>query len=167
MPLVHYREPQRGDIVVFLKPVADLDKDGNPEYPFLVKRLVGVPGDHISYRDKVLYINGKQIPQNFEKYSTDQEDNVGPWEVVQKQEKLFGIEHRIYQIPGKENDDFEVVVPKGKYFMMGDNRDVSADSRSWGFLPEKNIIGKATRVWMSYDSPTRPIRWDRVGEKII
>src|ERR1035441_2960146 len=58
MPLVHYREPRRGDIIVFLKPVADLDKDGNPDYPFLVKRLVGVPGDHIHLRDGIVIING-------------------------------------------------------------------------------------------------------------
>ena len=56
---------------------------------------------------------------------------------------------------------------QGKYFMMGDNRDASADSRAWGFLPEENIIGKATRIWMSYDTPKHPIRWDRIGEKII
>ena len=85
----------------------------------------------------------------------------------QKQENLFGVEHRIYQIPEKGNDDFDVVVPEGKYFMMGDNRDASADSRSWGFLPEVNIIGKATRVWMSYDTLKHPVRWDRLGEKII
>jgi signal peptidase I len=164
LPVTHTKilsinEPKRGDIVVFREPPTE-SRD-------LIKRVIGVPGDHISYKDKVLSINGQQIPQKFEKFGTDTEDNVGPWEVVQKQENLFGIEHRIYQIPGKENDDFDVVVPKGKYFMMGDNRDVSADSRSWGFLPEENIIGKATRVWMSYDTPTHPIRWDRVGGKII
>lgn len=164
LPVTHTKilsigEPKRGDIVVFREPPTETRN--------LIKRVIGVPGDHIAYKDKVLYINGKQIPQKFEKYGTDEEDNEGPWEVVQKQENLFGIKHNIYQIPGKENDDFDVVVPKGKYFMMGDNRDASADSRFWGFLPEENIIGKATHVWMSYDTPAHPIRWDRVGEKII
>ncbi|CAN5430833.1 signal peptidase I [soil metagenome] len=151
-------EPKRGDIVVFREPPTE-SRD-------LIKRVIGLPGDHVSYKEKILYINGKEIPQQFEKYSTDEENNVGPWEVVQKQENLFGIKHRIYQIPNKENDDFDVIIPTGKYFMMGDNRDVSADSRSWGFLPEENIIGKATRVFMSYDTPKHPIRWDRVGKKI-
>lgn len=164
LPVIHTKilpvnEPKRGDIVVFREPQIE-SRD-------LIKRVIGIPGDHISYKNKVLYINGIIIPQQFEKYSIDQEDSVGPWEVVQKQENLFGVEHCIYQIPDKENDDFDVVVPKGKYFMMGDNRDSSADSRSWGFLPEENIIGKATRVWMSYDKPTHPIRWARVGKKII
>lgn len=164
LPVTHTKifsigEPKRGDIVVFREPPKE-SRD-------LIKRVIGVPGDHISYKDKVLYINGKEISQKFEKYSTDAEDNIGPWEVVQKKENLLGTEHRIYQIPSKKNDDFAVVVPEGKYFMMGDNRDVSADSRSWGFLPEKNIIGKATRIWMSYDTPKHPVRWNRVGEKII
>lgn len=164
LPVTHTKilsigEPKRGDIVVFREPPTE-SRD-------LIKRVIGVPGDHINYKDKVLYINGKQISQKFEKYSTDEEDDAGPWNVVQKQENLLGVEHRIYQIPEKGNDDFDVVVPEGKYFMMGDNRDASADSRSWGFLPEENIIGRATRVWMSYDTPMHPIRWDRVGEKIV
>lgn len=164
LPVIHTKvfsinEPKRGDIVVFREPPTET-RD-------LIKRVIGIPGDHILYKNKILYINGKQILQKFEKYDTDEENNVGPWEVVQKQENLFGITHRIFQVPGKENDDFDVVVPKGKYFMMGDNRDVSADSRSWGFLPQENIIGKATRIWMSYDKSTHPIRWDRIGEKIV
>lgn len=164
LPITHTKlfsigEPQRGDIVVFREPPTE-SRD-------LIKRVIGVPGDHITYKEKILYINGREIPQQFEKYTTDEEDNAGPWDVVQKNENLFGVAHRIYQIPGKENDDFDVVVPNGKYFMMGDNRDDSADSRSWGFLPEENIIGKATRVWMSIDTPKHPIRWNRIGEKIL
>lgn len=164
LPVIHKKiisisEPKRGDIVVFREPPEE-SRD-------LIKRVIGVPGDHISYKNKMLYINGIQIPQQIERYSTDEEDNQGPWMVVEKQENLFGIKHNIYQIPGKEDDDFDVIVPEGKYFMMGDNRDVSADSRSWGFLPEENIIGKATRVWMSYDRPTHPVRWNRVGGKIV
>ena len=163
MPVIHKKilsigEPQRGDIVVFREP--------STESRNLIKRVIGLPGDRVSYKDKVLYINGNEIPQQFKQYSTDQENSVS-WKVVEKQENLLGVMHPIYQIPARENDDFDVVVPAGKYFMMGDNRDDSADSRSWGFLPEKNIIGKATRVWMSYDSPKHPIRWERIGEKII
>jgi signal peptidase I len=164
LPVIHTKilsisEPKRGDIVVFREPPTE-SRD-------LIKRVIGVPGDRISYRDKVLYINGKEISQQFKKYSTDQQENLDPWEVVQKQENLLGVTHDIYQTPTRENDDFEVVVPEGKFFMMGDNRDDSADSRVWGFLPEKNIIGKATRIWMSADTPKHPVRWERIGEKII
>ncbi|HSW93024.1 MAG TPA: signal peptidase I [Gammaproteobacteria bacterium] len=164
LPVVHTKilavnEPQRGDIVVFREPPKK-SRD-------LIKRVIGLPGDHITYKNKLLYINGQAIPQQFEKYDIDQEDDFNPWEVEQKQENLFGVTHHIYQIPARENDDFDVTVPAGHYFMMGDNRDDSADSRSWGFLPEKNIIGKATRVLVSFDTLTHPIRWERTGEKII
>lgn len=163
LPVIHTKilsigEPKRGDIVVFREPPTE-SRD-------LIKRVIGLPGDRVSYKDKVLYINGKKIPQQFTQYSIDQEDSVS-WNVVEKQENLLGVTHHIYQIPARENDDFDVVVPAGKYFMMGDNRDDSADSRSWGFLPEKNIIGKATRILMSVDTLKHPIRWERIGEKII
>ncbi len=146
--------------------ILSLSESLNPSIN-LIKRVIGIPGDHIVYVNKILYVNGNEIPQQFEKFSTDQDDNYGTWEVVQKQENLLGIQHSIYQIPTKENDDFDVVVPAGKYFMMGDNRDDSADSRSWGFMPEGNIIGKATRVLISVDSLQHPIRLDRIAKKII
>lgn len=165
LPVTHTKlfsigEPQHGDIVVFREPPTET-RD-------LIKRVIGVPGDHVSYKNKVLTINGKEMTQTFEKYTTDEEDGQGPWEVVQKQENLFGIKHRIYQIPDRNNDgDFDVDVPAGKYFMMGDNRDDSADSRVWGFLPEENIVGRASHIWMSYDKPMHPVRFERVGAKIV
>lgn len=164
LPVIHKKifslhEPKRGDIVVFRPP---------PSEPVdLIKRVVGVPGDHISYINKTLYINGKKAPTAFEKFDTDEYKNLS-WEVAQFQENLLGIKHSIYQIPNKSKDDFyEVVVPPGKYFMMGDNRDDSADSRYWGFMPEENIIGKATRVLVSCDSIKHPVRWERFYKKII
>lgn len=164
LPVIHKKifsnnEPQRGDIVVFREPPTET-RD-------LIKRVIGVPGDHIVYKNKVLYINGKEISQEFKKYDVDQDDSSESWQVIQKQENLLGITHDIYQIEARENDDFDVVVPEGSYFMMGDNRDDSADSRVWGFLPEKNIIGKARRVLISFDTPTHPVRWSRVYEKIV
>ena len=164
LPVIHKKifsihNPKRGDIVVFREPPEE-NRD-------LIKRVIGIPGDHIIYKNKTLYINGKEISQAFVRYTTDQHDSSSSWEVMQKQENLLGVSHGIYQIPQQGNDDFDVTVPEGKYFMMGDNRDDSADSRYWGFLPEQNIIGKATHVLVSFDSPKHPVRWGRVASKII
>lgn len=164
LPLTHKlifsnQEPQRGEIIVFRSPP-------KPSVN-LIKRVIGVPGDHISYVNKTLYVNGKEAPQQFEQYTMDHQLDSESWKVTQKQENLLGVKHDIYLISGKENDDFkDVVVPKGMYFVMGDNRDDSVDSRYWGFMPEENIIGKANRVWMSWDSIKHPIRFDRLWMKI-
>lgn len=164
LPVIHakiypIKDIQRGDIVIFRYPV-------DPSVDF-IKRVIGLPGDKISYRDKVLYVNGKKIPQEFEKYTTDQDSPDSSWNVVEKQEDFFGIKHAIFQIPDRPSEDIkEIVVPPGMYFMMGDNRDDSADSRYWGFVPDKNIIGKATMIWMSWDSDAdllHKIRWNRIG----
>lgn len=163
VPIIHKKifsvhEPQRGDIVVFRAPPSE-QRD-------LIKRVIGVPGDHIAYKNKVLFINDKPVSQTFVQYDLDQDGEIEPWRVMQKQENLFGVKHDIYQVPNRPGEDFEVVVPSGSYFMMGDNRDLSADSRYWGFLPEKNIIGKASYIWLSVDSWGHPIRWERLGKKI-
>jgi signal peptidase I len=163
LPVIHTKifsmgSPKRGDIVVF-REVPDEARD-------LIKRVIGVPGDHITYKDKILYINGIEAPQQFVKNATDRYESE-TWDVEQKQENLLGIKHGIYLIPSKEADDFDVIVPEGSYFMMGDNRDDSGDSRYWGFLPDKNIIGKATHIVVSFDHLKHPIRFERTGSKII
>ncbi len=168
LPVVHRKmyptgELQRGDIVVFRYPPDPSSKD-------LIKRLIGVPGDKISYIDKVLYVNGKKIPQTFEQNTTDKGEDDSTWNVVQKQEDFFGVKHSIFQIPDRPNEDFKnIVVPPNKYFMMGDNRDDSADSRYWGFVPDNNVIGKASVIWMSWDADAdwlHKIRWNRIGSVI-
>ena len=165
LPVIHTKiinigEPKRGDIVVFRSPSKDTP-------PLLIKRVIGIPGDHIKYIDKVLYINDHEASQAHVDFSNDSDDGLTSWAVEVKQENLLGIEHGIYQTPHEGNDNFEVTVPEGKYFMMGDNRDDSADSRYWGFLPEKNIVGKATHVLMSFDSIKHPVRWERTASKLV
>jgi len=148
-------EPKIGDIAVFRWPV-----DPNVDF---IKRVVGVPGDHVVYKDKVLYINGKEATQTLVGNAIDYEDG-GNLHVKKYQEDLNGIKHDILINPyGGQIGNFDVVVPKGYYFMMGDNRDNSADSRDWGFVPASDLIGKGFLIWMSWDSQTHRIRWSRIG----
>lgn len=158
IPLVRHKfyqnnEPQRGDIVVFKYPP-------NPDINY-VKRVVGVPGDRISYINKVLTINGVIAKQdNASVYPASlQEPGIS-----EKLEDLSGVNHDILVNRNRPAYDFrDLVVPKGYYFMMGDNRDDSLDSRYWGFVPERDLVGKATYIWLSKIPGTWTFRWSRVG----
>lgn len=151
--------PKRGDILIFRWPP-------DPSVDF-IKRVIGVPGDTISYIDKVLYINGTKIPQVLDGYAFSSSADNSLSKVLKKEEDLFGLKHAIYQNPSKPNYDFhDIKVPDGMYFVMGDNRDDSADSRFWGFVPEENIVGKASYIWMSWNASDYRIRWQRMATKI-
>jgi len=150
-------EPHRGDIALFRWPV-------NPRIVF-VKRVIGLPGDHIVYQNKVLTINGVEAKQTFIKKTYDYGNAPGQKRLVYElQENLNGVKHAIFIQPvGGETRNYNLTVPPHAYFMMGDNRDNSEDSRSWGFVPEQNLIGKAFGIWMSWDPVHHRIRWDRIG----
>lgn len=164
--VIEIGEPKIGDIVVFRYPA-------NPSKNY-IKRVVGTPGDHVVYINKILYINGKKMPQQFIKDAIDTGEGNIPVKVFA--ENLNGKEHLIYlRKQGGYTDDVDVVVPKNMYFMMGDNRDGSEDSRYWGFVPEKNIEGKAFFIWFSIDKDSpmnhfyefyKKIRWSRIGTRI-
>lgn len=163
LPVLHNKflsmsEPRRGDILVFRWPV-------DPSIDF-IKRVVGVPGDQISYVNKQLYINGQLAPQKFLNKTTDMDENNHVWPVDTEQEDLLGVKHKIYLRPDVPARDFSVIVPPGEYFVMGDNRDSSYDSRYWGFVPEANITGKAIMLWFSWDKNHYKVRWDRIGKEI-
>lgn len=153
--MLNIYEPKRGDIMVFRWPP---DKS----YDF-IKRVIALPGDTISYINKELYINGtKMTQQDLPQPSTENE-----WGAIEKEEDLFGVKHKIYVNPNKYSRNFyDVHVPPGTYFVMGDNRDDSADSRFWGFVPEKNIVGKAVVVLLSWNKQDYRVRWGRSGQVI-
>lgn len=157
MPVSH---PKRGDIMVFHWPV-------NPRAD-LIKRVLGLPGDRISYVDKVFYINGKRMPQKLLGHTRDSDSVTGPsWPVNIYQENLAGRMHNILRnpkIPAK--NFFNLVVPPGEYLMVGDNRDNSDDGRDWGFVPAKDIVGKAMWIIFSWSAKSHSVRWHRIGTRL-
>lgn len=157
---VELGEPKRGDVVVFRYPV-------DPAVNF-IKRVVGMPGDSITYRDKTLYINGEAVEtQGGAAFRSDDVKCSTPRADAKRyREDLGRNRHDILvhdQIRGRNG---QWVVPEGHYFMMGDNRDRSNDSREWGFVPEENLVGKAVGIWLNLDVNRGCADWSRVGEGI-
>lgn len=137
--VVEMGEPERGDVMVFRFP-----KDPSVNF---IKRVVGLPGDRVAYLDKQLYVNGEPVPKTL--VDASPESAPGEEKYV---EQLGEHQHDIYNSPREPGVlRHERVVPEGMYFVMGDNRDHSDDSRYWGFVPEENIVGKAFAVWMHWD----------------
>jgi signal peptidase I len=153
--IIPVANPKTGEIAVFRWPP-------EPKYDY-IKRVIGTPGDKISYHNKTLTINGKQAKQTFIEYTMD-ESSGRP--VAKYKENLNGVVHDIFIRADMPAVDFEVVVPEGNYFMMGDNRDDSADSRFWGFVPDNYLRGKAFLVWMSWNGKTDNLRWSKIGRLI-
>lgn len=148
-------KPIRGDIAVFHFPV-------NSGVNF-IKRIIGVPGDIISYQDKKLTINGKPV-----EYTNCLDDQINSYNGNEANtictEKLSPVEYKIDNMTNEPSANFtNLVVPEGMYFMMGDNRDNSEDSRYWGFVAEKDLVGKASFVWFSWNSLNSSVRWERIG----
>ncbi len=137
-------EPQRGDIVVFKWPV-------NPQIDF-IKRIVGMPGDTLEIRGERVFINGQEVPLKLvEEFQED-----GNTKLIYEETLPNGVKNKIalYQNPFLPRKDvYYAKIPEGYYFVMGDNRDNSEDSRYWGLLPRENIVGKAFVVYFSGDIP--------------
>jgi signal peptidase I len=141
--LLPYTDPKRGDVIVFRYPM-----DISQNY---VKRVMGVPGDHIRLMNKVVYLNGKPLT---EPYAQHIFPNPDPYRDNFPTEPDGPVYDRAKQMLAEHVQNGELVVPPDSYFAMGDNRDNSLDSRYWGFVPRKNIIGKPLLIFWSYDAPT-------------
>jgi signal peptidase I len=151
--------PQRGDVMVFRYPP-------KPSLDY-IKRVVGVPGDEVAYLNKQLTLNGKPVPkatvedffdQDMMRYFKQYEETLGTrkYRLLNDETRRAGLsEAEVMEFPNQRNCRYSVEgvvckVPEGHYFMMGDNRDNSQDSRYWGFVPDRNIVGKAFLIWMNF-----------------
>ncbi len=146
-------EPKRGDVVVFSS-TAEFATQNKGKKEDLIKRLVGLPGDHIRYEGKNLYINDKLVSKTFVANQVGDYDPLlgGVYSYNIYKETLGKHTFNVQNYPAVKGTSGSWVVPSNMYFMMGDNRDLSDDSRYWKFVPEKNIIGKAVVVWMHWKS---------------
>jgi signal peptidase I len=143
-------DPQRGDVMVFFPP--------HLNDTYFIKRVIGLPGDRIRYIDKKLYVNSEPFPQKL----LAQLPPAMPR--TQINSEIIGSEaHEIQVDLRRRNDDFAITVKPGHYFMMGDNRDNSSDSRVWGQVPERDIVGKAFAIWMHWESFFSLPSFQRVG----
>jgi signal peptidase I len=160
LPVLHSEildlgEPERGDVAVFRYP-----RDPSQDY---IKRVVGLPGDTIVYRNKHLFINGEPVPQlALGRYTGPEQEG----DALLKREWLGDVTHPIVIHTWSPDREFEYQVPPGHYFVMGDNRDRSSDSRFWGPVPVGNMVGRAFLIWMSWNPEALGINWERIGNRI-
>jgi signal peptidase I len=169
IPAVHFpalKKPKRGDIIVFKYP-----KNEKLDY---IKRCIALPGDTIKVRDGNVYINGKaegSVEFVERKFDSEESHYINYFRVHTPEGSLYTI--RKYEgLPSRYNNYGPIVVPKESLFMMGDNRDNSADSREWGFMPMKNVVGQALVIYFSLDHSEplwkifSTIRWGRIFDVI-
>lgn len=150
--IIDIGEPKRGDVMVFYPP-------NDPRY--FIKRVIGLPGDKIHYSNKTLTVNGKKVEQTL---IAELPPGRATYRLAKEQldEAVFDI--RIELLAYRPRiDEYQGTVPAGHYFVMGDNRDNSSDSRDWGFVPEDNVVGKAVAKWMHWDSFFSLPSFKRVG----
>ena len=136
-------EPQRGEIMVFIPPHVN---------QYFIKRVIGLPGDTIRYENQRLSVNGELVAEEFVS-SVSVDTGIGPLDGVLNSATYNGVTHATQHIPGVNSSRGRSswIVPAGHYFMIGDNRENSADSRVWGAVPEGNIVGKAIAIWLHKD----------------
>ena len=162
--IVSTKDPERGDVVVFRYP-----QQPSTNY---IKRAIGLPGDRVVYSNKTLYINGKRIEQFGASPEMMRESNGLLTQMKRLTESLDSRQYSIYIDPNSGLETREFEVPENSYFVMGDNRDRSNDSRYWGFVEDKYLVGKAFYIWLSWKENDgegwfwQRIQWNRIGSSI-
>jgi signal peptidase I len=185
------REIKRGDIIVFKypgdpkNPEGDRRPDNLPYKTNYVKRVIGLPGDHVEVRGDRVYINDHELPEHRitardhedDRFTAEQENNKA-LDILNNPPRKEGDSYNVYYSENRTLESgFDQVVPKDSYFVMGDNRNNSADSRVWGFVPRELVVGRAMFVYWSYDE-SKPVsgnplldffnntRWNRTGTMV-
>ena len=158
-PLLPYKDIQHGDVIVFLSPI-------QPGL-HLVKRIIGIPGDHIHLRNGIVYRNGQKLEEpyvirsmgNYDRYRDE-------FPAVSPRESSTKVPDEWFITQGSYIQDGDIVVPPNSYFGMGDNRDVSFDSRYWGFIPRENVIGRPMFVYWSFETDELQYTKNSMPERI-
>lgn len=156
--IVEFKKPERGDVIVFRYP--NYEKNSVYKGADFIKRVVALPGDTINYSSDHLRVNGENIAYKDLGLYQGVESGIQMTDFKHKRELLDNNPHDILLDPNGHSRGVKVTVPAGHYFVMGDNRARSSDSRFWGFVPEEYIIGKAFGIWMHYDDT---LKLDRIG----
>jgi len=161
-PLLPYRDVRRGDIVVFLHP------DPQQAGIYVVKRIIGVPGDRIHLRDGVVYRNGVALDEPYILHDRDNLNDIyrNNFPAVPPSEgEGLSADWMVYLPSNIQGGD--LVVPPGRYFAMGDHRGVSLDSRYWGFIPQTNVIGRPMFIYWSFETPEDQYRKTDWGDRVL
>jgi signal peptidase I len=158
-PLMPYRDVHRDEVAVFM----------SPEQPglFLVKRIIGVPGDHIHLRDNVVFRNGEKLNEPYVRHKREEHNPYTEDFPSIVPSGAYGVSNEKWamELPGHVVGG-DIVVPPDSFFAMGDNRDNSYDSRFWGFIPRKNVIGRPMFIYWSFITPEDQYQMNGVGDRI-